>query len=47
VLKEYNDALSKHQHAGIATVLDPCFNYTVFTKLYLIGHNLTDIEREV
>ena len=47
MLKEYNDALSKHQHAGIATVLDPCFNYTVFTKLYLIGHNLTDIEREV
>jgi hypothetical protein len=46
ILKEYNNILSKHLYAGIATVLDPCFNYTVFTKLYPIGHDLTDMERE-
>jgi hypothetical protein len=46
VLKEYNNVLSKHPHAGIATVLDPRFNYAVFTKLYPIGHDLTDMERE-
>jgi hypothetical protein len=47
VLKEYNNALSKHPHTSIATVLDPCFNYAVFTKLYPIGHDLTSMEREV